>query len=641
MNNSDSTSILIEVAFEYIPPLIRESLYEHTDFRQEYGLTRNALIYFGNPANSFRHSNLLASVRNVLSGVPEKKINDTNGRKWRLKNTSDKAEFPNFTLSRGKQRFLLPSFSEFSPNKNIRLRSLEKVASKYNLPSNALTTWHNILEQRPLENDELEAFQADIYDTPIAMADFLRSQFSGKGGAISSLVPPSRRYFERLVGVYDGSTSIQDYATGRGKLLIDELSKWRPYDGFLYSLLLSSHSTVTGEINLNQLSTKELVDIFNFLERKGDRTSQLGAIEVGMRILPSRLEIEQVLVRLIEQIRDDDVDGEASGFNLLSALFFLVDGELSRTRLLAETPPFYRRLATLSHAALIYRQLVNSKIDIDQFSEQVSTKRISGYYLQSLIDMRLEPCWEPSLSTAEQIKADFFGRIMNAAWNFEQNISDSQIYDLVLSNKPISIKSKYDSIQPFLPSPLEGTEGTQSAVPQEIVKIIESQLTEEKVAPTSFIALVNFALIHRIGTEQAELAADMLKLAKYRLQDIENRPQLIAILHGLAKVAAVARSQVLANELRILVRRYRYDADYALTIDEVINMCLISAASRPDLNSWAEFIGEWMTELAFSDLKDDEGQIFYSYLDHLCHIAPTLWVSCGRAVAAITAFNTK
>ena len=112
-------------------------------------------------------------------------------------------------------------------------------------------------------------------------------------------------------------------------------------------------------------------------------------------------------------------------------------------------------------------------------------------------------------------------------------------------------------------------------------------------------------------------------------------------MHGLAKVAAVARSQVLANELRILVRRYRYDADYALTIDEVINMCLISAASRPDLNSWAEFIGEWMTELAFSDLKDDEGQIFYSYLDHLCHIVPTLGGSLGRAVAAITAYNTK
>ena len=50
---------------------------------------------------------------------------------------------------------------------------------------------------------------------------------------------------------------------------------------------------------------------------------------------PTRPEIEPFLIRLIEQIRDDDVDGQASGFKLLSALFVLVDGELSRTRLLS------------------------------------------------------------------------------------------------------------------------------------------------------------------------------------------------------------------------------------------------------------------------------------------------------------------
>lgn len=641
MKNSYSKSILIQVAFEYMPPLIRESLYEDSDFRKEYDITMDSDISFGDPEYSFRHSNLLASVQNVLSGVSEKKIIAINGKKWRLKNLSDKAELPSLTLSRGRQKIRLPSFSEFSPNKSIRLRSLEKNASENNLPSSALTSWHSVLEQRPLEKYEFEAFQSDIFDTPIAMADSLRSQFSGEGSTISSLVPPSRRYFERLVGVYDGSMSIRDYASGTGKKLLDELSKWRAYDGFLYSLLLSSHSSMTDELDVDQLNSNDLVRAFNFLDKHGDRISQLGAIEVGLRILPTRPELEQVLIRLIKQIRDDDVDGQASGFKLLSALFFLVDGELSRTRLLAETPPFYRRLASLSHAALIHRQLVNSVIDINQFSEQASIKRISGYYLQSLVDMRLEPCWELSLSTAEQIKAAFVGRIMNAAWNFEQNISGSQIYDLVLGNKPISLKSGYDSFQPFLPGPLEGTEGAQPAAPEEVVKIIETQLSEEKVAPMSFIALVNSALIHRIGTEQAKLAADMLKLAKYRLQDIENRPQLIATLHGLAKVAAVARSEVLATDLRTLVRKYRYDAGFALTIDEVINICLISAASRPDLNSWAEFIGEWMTELAFGDLKDDEGQTFYSYLDHLCHIAPILWISCGRAHAAIMAFNAK
>ena len=130
---------------------------------------------------------------------------------------------------------------------------------------------------------------------------------------------------------------------------------------------LSSHSSMTAEINADLLGIEDLVRAFDFLDKHGDRISQLGAIEVGLRILPSRPEIEPVLIRLIEQIRDDNVDGQASGFKLLSALFLLVDGELSRTRLLSAEPPFYRRLAALSQAALIHRQLVNSSVDIDKF----------------------------------------------------------------------------------------------------------------------------------------------------------------------------------------------------------------------------------------------------------------------------------
>ena len=84
---------------------------------------------------------------------------------------------------------------------------------------------------------------------------------------------------------------------------------------------------------------------------------------------------------------------------------------------------------------------------------------------------------------------------------------------------------------------------------------------------------------------------------------------------GLAKVAAVARSPALADELRILVRKHRYDVEYAISLDEAIRICLVATASRSDLNDWAEFIGDWLTELAFSDLKDDEGQVFYLCLD--------------------------
>ena len=150
------------------------------------------------------------------------------------------------------------------------------------------------------------------------------------------------------------------------------------------------------------MDSEDLVRAFDFLDKHGDRTSQLGAIEVGLRILPSRPEIESVLIRLIEQIRGDDVDEQASGFKLLSALFLLVDGELSRNRLLSAEPPFYRRLAALSQAALIHRQFANSAVDTDKFRNWAFSNSFEQYYMQSLADMRLEPRWNPDLAAARE-----------------------------------------------------------------------------------------------------------------------------------------------------------------------------------------------------------------------------------------------
>ena len=174
--------------------------------------------------------------------------------------------------------------------------------------------WRNILSERALEDDEVDAFQSEFLDTPVVKTRSINRDVKTRQGSISSLVPTSRRYFERLVGEYDGSASIHDYASGSGRKLFDQLSAWRPYDGFLYSLFLSSHASLTEEISIDQLNSGDLVRAFDFLDKHGDRISQLGAIEIGLCILPSKPEIEQALIRLIEQIRDDDVNGPSERF---------------------------------------------------------------------------------------------------------------------------------------------------------------------------------------------------------------------------------------------------------------------------------------------------------------------------------------
>ena len=640
MNSPYVKSALAQTALDLTPPLIRETLLKKSNFREEYNLKADATLSFPDIGATFHLSSLHNAARSVLSGASEKKVIDTKGQKWRLKNISKRGDLPHLSLSRGEKSSPLYSLAALSPDRDTRLRFLDEAIFDVNLPNSASDPWRNILSERALEDDEIDECLSEFRDTPIQMMRTIQSEIRAGKINMSSLVPPTRRYFERLVGEYDGSNSIWEYANNSGRSLFAQLSAWHPYYGFLFSLFLSSHSSLTDEINIDQLSNEDLVRAYNFLVKHGDRISQLGAIEVGLRVLPSRSEIEQPLIHLIEQVRDDDIEREMSGFKLLSALFCLVDGQLSKTRLLSAEPPFYRRLAALSQATLIHRQLVSSPVDIEQFIEWALSNR-EGVYLQSLADMRLEPRWDPNFVMGSHIRADFFGRIIIAAKKYEQNIMGSQIYDLVLTNKDESLQLFSNFLETWLPGPLEGTENTQNTLPSEVSEVIETQLSAKEVGPSSFIALINFALMHPVGSDHAELAVKALKRADYHLCNIEDKLQLLSILDGLAKVAAVSRNSALADELQILVRRYRHDAEYPLSIQEVIRICLVAAASRSDLSEWTKFVGDWLTDLAFGDLKDEEAQDIHLCLNSLCHAVPELWVSCGRADAALSAFINK
>lgn len=638
-NSPHVRSELAYASLGIVPPMICNALLEEPDFRDEYGIEAKAILSFDESNVSIPRFELFKAIREILAGASVKEVADTNDEKWKVEDVSEDGELPDIGLSRGAQRLNLPGYAVLSPDTDTRLRSLDESASDVNLPSGERAAWRDVLAERPLDDDEVDAFHNDLRDTPIERERSIRREMMAGHSSVNSLVPLSRRYYERLVGAYDGSSSIHEYAAGDGREFLDHLLAWRPYDGLLFYLYLASHPSMTAEIDVDRLAREDLARAFYFLNKQGDRTSQIGAVELGLRILPSRPEIEPALVGLIEQIRDDDDDGQASDFKLLSALFLLVDGELSRARLMPAEPPFFRRLTALSQAALIHRQLVNSAIDVDAFYEWAFEQRGEQFYLQSVADLRLEPHWRPGLATASQMRAGSLGRIIIAAVNNEQNIKGGKLDDLILGAESGILQSLNDSFSLYLPGPLEGTESSRSMLPASIVAAIETQLGADVVAPSSFIALVNSALIFRVDAGHADLAAEALKRGNYRLADVEDKAELLTILNGLATVAVVARSCTLASELRILVRRYMRDAQHSLSIEEAARICLVASASHTGVNEWRDFAGEWLTELALGDLDADAGVMLHSHLRCICNAIPELWVSCGRADAALMAYN--
>ena len=338
----------------------------------------------------------------------------------------------------------------------------------------------------------------------------------------------------------------------------------------------------------------------------------------------------------MELMRDDDASRSPSGFSTYSTLYVLVFSHLSGKSLLDDDPPFYRRLAAAAQAGLIQRQMVAAGITLTDSAFESSAWE---YVVRSLVEMRTEPRRRPTLALSIPLRSHFLGRIVRAAARYDNDLDPELLDDLRRSACPGGIHSVEDTLLPYLPGPLEEAEENRE-LPADSAGTIQSQLEAVTRAKPADFALLQACLpSFNVGTGLAQSAADALRRSEYRLVDVEHRSQLPSLLADLAAVAATTRNHELADTLRVVTRSYRHDPEFPVAVSEAIQIFLSAAASRADLSDWTDFVGDFLTELAFGDLQGSDGQLLLSYLQRLCEIVPELWATCGKAEAALRAFN--
>ena len=192
-----------------------------------------------------------------------------------------------------------------------------------------------------------------------------------------------------------------------------------------------------------------------------------------------------------------------------------------------------------------------------------------------------------------------------------------------------------DGFIPHCPGPLEERE-EQRELPAELAEGLRSQLqSADPLEPAHFTALVNCAANFRIGRPEAKFATTALTQAEYRLTNIESPTHLSRVLSDLSTVAATARDEELADALRVVVRRYRHQPEFAPSVADTLRIFLRAAASREELRAWASFVGDSLTELAFGDLTEGDALVLLYYVHRLCGMVPELWATCGKAEAAL------
>ena len=618
-------------------PIVKSDLLKDLDFLKSFGISTTSNISFVGIAARFTRSVLLSAVRKVLAGMSERKIKDHAGNRWRVRRiTSDDSE-QQLILCRGQIRLSLAAFGMLSPNKDLRLAELSRMTLRTYQAKDIFDSWHQIIEQRPLDDEEFDVLYADLKNTPISVANALRDDLEKRKTGILPF-PYSEKYFERLIGVYDGSSTISEYAAGRGGDFLRQLVQTDPYQGFLTGLLSAAHPALSARLEVQGLSTKDIGKAFSLAKGCGDPISITGAIEVGSRLVGRNPEIEQCIISLIERIRNDDVlNEETSGYRLLSALFIFSYSEVSRLRLMETKPPFYRRLAAFAHASLVQRELYNTPIDRAIRCQRLSEEGYFLFLIQSFCDLRVDPRLAPQLVSPAQLKAEFVGRIYSAFSDNFNEIKGSEIHSLLEADGPNGLKA-HIRLNSFWPAPLDSRRNSEMGLPDELKQKLEQIRESSKIDMESIIFLANAVQWFRVDRDCSKSIASELIRVGHRLEDIEDNENLSVMLKGLAIIAACTRSTKLAKEIRVLVRRYRRQALASLDIAATMEICLYASASYSDTDGWVRFLGNWIEELAFGDLTGNERKILRSYIEGLTHVVPQLWASCSRADAALAVY---
>jgi hypothetical protein len=402
---------------------------------------------------------------------------------------------------------------------------------------------------------------------------------------------------------------------------------------------MASHPHVQQQVELSDYRPQTLEDVFAQLAESGDRVSQVGVFEFGIRLLPTCPGLAGSLTSIASQVRDDDPNSEQGRMQLLSSLVAFVDGTIARAGILKSQPPFWRRMAAIAQASLIERNIVEGGVDLSIAEKFSNLGRGPYFYDQTLIDLRREPRWLPDFIGPGQLHNEFVGRVVGAVEANLESIKPGELRELVVGDSPDSLKSRMAVPFAFFPGPLEGACAVYRAPPFEIEELIRKNLESADGDFRSFIALVNFTPLFSISRESVELAAKTIREAQYLIRAGEGDADAFAMLSGLATAASAARSGELAREVRILARVIRRRSRAVLSPVNELPILMVAAAAFKELDAWSTFVGEWFTELAFDDISHEDASTLAFHLGVLLDIEPHLWQTCGRAQAALESLS--
>lgn len=641
MDDSTIQRALLRSGLKIIHPDIRQKLYEDVSFFSQWGISRSRLTTLGQGGPSFKRADLYDALRNpICQSGTSISISDQDGQIWQLACHLD-GDTLACQLTFNEHIVAIKDISPLAGDSSVRTSWLKRIGREIDLHPELISKWVERLQASSLDDDMYDELISDITRAPIHFFNNFDLLLQRQRFDYDDLIPDDSQYFEKIAGHLGESNTAPEFIESGAIHLIHELNERRTILGLRCAFFACTSGLISKNIDLSMYEKEQVFETYEWLIEHGDPMSSIGAVEVGLRQLAIYPDLESYIERLAVRFiscNPSDTDGP---FALFSAIASAVASQLWRRKILGSVPPFYRRHVALTHASLVCQAVLSNK-DTNQKSiiKWITDSGFGqSYFLQAFVDLRIEPRWLPDFIGADQQLAEFIGRARNAATSVQETIRSDSLRNLLLGPDSIAFKA-VPFLKPFLPGPLEASVEQAHPCPNEIATEIRTALMSKSLGSKSFAALINYSLIFSIPKDIADLAATALKRIRFSLDGADIDQVAFSLLTGLAVVAATSRSTELADSLRILTRvlrrRNRLRKD---PVDE-LRFALMAAAAFEDLDAWALFAGDWLTEIAFEMDDPNTSGTFLLLLQRLLQIEPTLLLYCSKAITAAECFAT-
>lgn len=616
---------------DLFPPSVREEILSDRDFRLQHGVRYSATIKFAPSDLVLSREAFLDAIRKLLARNGPTVIPVT-GSDWSVALEGEDGK-PTLVLIGKDGRIEFEPYFFLSPDPAERLAWFDKEIAELGLETGDLASWRSILAGSQIENDDVEPLLNDLRLAPVSVRETIAHELRRPELRGHVFAPRRRVYYERLIGTCS-KARFEEFAATTGKETIGKHLKEKTLEGLKAAIAMSAHSNLSQLIDLKEFDQATVAALYTWLEQSGDLNSRLGGIEIGLAALNVHPQLEKSLLTLCRDLAEDNPEREESRWKLFNSLFVLIESELAKAYELRTQPPYWRRLAAMTQTAIVEREVLQAGTGAKIFNDWIEGGREFLFYCQTLVDLRQEPRWLPDFAFAEQWRAEFLGRIYGAACKHDAQIKSAELRELLLGQVEGSVRARFDIMRALLPGPLEGGVAPLLEMPEKFHNDLQTKLQDDTLTPLSFAALTNAALMYRLGPNVAQVATDALKRARHDLRKVGAGQEVFSLLSGLAITAAVTRNRELADQVRVLARGLQRRLDEKISLENMIRIAVIAAASRDETQAWNQFVGDWLTEMAFEDISKGEANVLATYIGCMRHFEPLLWRSCAKAMAA-------